>query len=123
MDWNIFLFSVGHWPLGLIWCNIYVTSDVLACSASIMHMCFISLGRYLGIRNPLKTRQSTTTRTIVSRIALAWLLSMLISSSITILGENSYSIYIVHFKPRRQRCKNKIKKKSKMFMKVTPKLH
>jgi 5-hydroxytryptamine receptor 2 len=68
------------------WCTVYVTCDVLACSASIMHMCFISLGRYLGIRNPLKTRHSTTTRTIVMRIALAWLLSMLVSSSITVLG-------------------------------------
>ncbi|CAH1954206.1 unnamed protein product [Acanthoscelides obtectus] len=51
-----------------------------------MHMCFISLGRYLGIRNPLKTRHSTTTRTVVLRIALVWLLSMLVSSSITVLG-------------------------------------
>lgn len=51
-----------------------------------MHMCFISLGRYLGIRNPLKTRHSTTTRTIFLRIALVWLLSMLVSSSITVLG-------------------------------------
>ncbi|KAH1013847.1 hypothetical protein HUJ04_002783 [Dendroctonus ponderosae] len=51
-----------------------------------MHMCFISLGRYLGIRNPLKTRHSTTTRTVVLRIGLAWLLSMVVSSSITVLG-------------------------------------
>ncbi|XP_074040670.1 5-hydroxytryptamine receptor 2A isoform X2 [Leptinotarsa decemlineata] len=77
---------LGNWPFGFIWCNVYVTCDVLACSASIMHMCFISLGRYLGIRNPLKTRHSTTTRTVVLRIALVWLLSMLVSSSITVLG-------------------------------------
>ncbi|XP_049822313.1 5-hydroxytryptamine receptor 2A [Aethina tumida] len=77
---------LGSWPFGIIWCNVYVTCDVLACSASIMHMCFISLGRYLGIRNPLKTRHSTTTRTVVLRIALVWLLSMLVSSSITVLG-------------------------------------
>lgn len=70
----------------MVWCNVYATCDVLACSSSIMHMCFISLGRYLGIRNPLKTRHSTTTRTIFLRIALVWLLSMLVSSSITVLG-------------------------------------
>ncbi|KAK9703597.1 7 transmembrane receptor (rhodopsin family) [Popillia japonica] len=51
-----------------------------------MHMCFISLDRYLGIRNPLKTRHRYTTRTVVLRIALVWLLSMLVSSSITVLG-------------------------------------
>ncbi|KAK9888411.1 hypothetical protein WA026_000660 [Henosepilachna vigintioctopunctata] len=77
----------SNWPFGVIWCNVYATCDVLACSASIMHMCFISLGRYLGIRNPLRTRHTTTTRTIVLRIALAWLLAMLVSSSITVLGE------------------------------------
>ncbi|XP_018318891.1 5-hydroxytryptamine receptor 2A [Agrilus planipennis] len=77
---------LGYWPFSVFWCNVYVTCDVLACSASIMHMCFISLGRYLGIRNPLKTRHSTTTKTIILRIALVWLLSMLVSSSITLLG-------------------------------------
>ncbi|XP_022918963.1 5-hydroxytryptamine receptor 2C [Onthophagus taurus] len=75
-----------YWPFGEVWCNIYVTCDVLACSSSIMHMCFISLDRYLGIRNPLKTRHRYTIRTVVLRIALVWLLSMLVSSSITVLG-------------------------------------
>nr|CAD7427891.1 unnamed protein product [Timema monikensis] len=80
----------GYWPFGVVWCNVYVTCDVLACSASIMHMCFISLGRYLGIRNPLKTRHSYSTKRLVGfKITLVWLLSMLISSSITVLGESS----------------------------------
>ncbi|KDR18267.1 hypothetical protein L798_07845 [Zootermopsis nevadensis] len=78
---------LGYWPFGVVWCNVYVTCDVLACSASIMHMCFISLGRYLGIRNPLKTRHSYSTKRLVGfKIALVWLLSMLVSSSITVLG-------------------------------------
>lgn len=81
------LFLSGYWPFGITWCNIYVTCDVLACSASILHMCFISLGRYLGIRNPLGSRQSSTKRLTSFKIALVWLLAMLISSSITGLGE------------------------------------
>lgn len=76
----------GYWPFGITWCNIYVTCDVLACSASILHMCFISLGRYLGIRNPLRTRQSSTKRLTSFKITLVWLLAMLISSLITVLG-------------------------------------
>ncbi|XP_017779204.1 PREDICTED: 5-hydroxytryptamine receptor 2A-like, partial [Nicrophorus vespilloides] len=83
---TLYILVAGYWPFGVIWCNVYVTCDVLACSASIMHMCFISLDRYLGIRNPLKTRHSFTTRTVVQRIALVWLLSMIVSSSITVLG-------------------------------------
>ncbi|XP_067014474.2 5-hydroxytryptamine receptor 2C [Anabrus simplex] len=78
---------LGYWPFGFVWCNVYVTCDVLACSASIMHMCFISLGRYLGIRNPLKTRHAYSTKRLVGfKIALVWLLAMLVSSSITVLG-------------------------------------
>ncbi|XP_050350094.1 5-hydroxytryptamine receptor 2C [Nymphalis io] len=77
---------LGYWPLGVVWCNVYVTCDVLACSASIMHMCFISIGRYLGIRNPLKSRHHSTKRLVVIKIALVWLLSMFVSSSITVLG-------------------------------------
>ncbi|XP_041974120.1 5-hydroxytryptamine receptor 2C [Aricia agestis] len=77
---------LGYWPLGVVWCNVYVTCDVLACSASIMHMCFISIGRYLGIRNPLKSRHHSTKRVVFIKIALVWLLSMFVSSSITVLG-------------------------------------
>lgn len=81
------LWLLGYWPFGITWCNIYVTCDVLACSASILHMCFISLGRYLGIRNPLGSRQSSTKRLTGFKIALVWLLAMIISSSITVLGK------------------------------------
>uniref|UniRef100_A0A1L8DK94 Putative muscarinic acetylcholine receptor n=2 Tax=Nyssomyia neivai TaxID=330878 RepID=A0A1L8DK94_9DIPT len=77
---------LGYWPFGMTWCNIYVTCDVLACSASILHMCFISLGRYLGIRNPLATRHRSTKRLACIKIALVWVMAMLISSSITVLG-------------------------------------
>lgn len=77
----------GYWPFSVAWCNVYVTCDVLACSASIMHMCFISLGRYLGIRNPLRTRHTSTKRVVVFKIAAVWLLAMLVSSSITVLGK------------------------------------
>nr|CAD7258116.1 unnamed protein product [Timema shepardi] len=86
-----------YWPFGVVWCNVYVTCDVLACSASIMHMCFISLGRYLGIRNPLKTRHSYSTKRLVGfKITLVWLLSMLISSSITVLGIYNASNIMPH---------------------------
>ncbi|CAD7093027.1 unnamed protein product [Hermetia illucens] len=77
---------LGYWPFGFTWCNIYVTCDVLACSSSILHMCFISIGRYMGIRNPLKSRHHSTKRLAGVKIALAWLMAMMVSSSITILG-------------------------------------
>ncbi|KAF4528586.1 hypothetical protein B566_EDAN015806 [Ephemera danica] len=77
---------LGYWPLGLAWCSVYVTSDVLACSSSILHMCVISLGRYMGIRSPLRARHRTSKRHLAKKVAYVWLLASLISSSITVLG-------------------------------------
>ncbi|EDV47799.2 uncharacterized protein Dere_GG12484 [Drosophila erecta] len=77
---------LGYWPLGFTWCNIYVTCDVLACSSSILHMCFISLGRYMGIRNPLGSRHRSTKRLTGIKIAIVWVMAMMVSSSITMLG-------------------------------------
>ncbi|XP_037089605.1 D(2) dopamine receptor-like [Pollicipes pollicipes] len=77
---------LNEWPLNAAWCNFYVTCDVLACTASIWHMSFISLGRYLGIRDPLKNQPRNTTRQVVTRVVLVWLLSLGISSIVTILG-------------------------------------
>lgn len=83
--------TTGYWPLNQTWCNIYVTCDVLACSASILHMCCISLGRYLGIRSPIKARMMhsgryASKRAVVARVVLVWLLALLISSPISTLG-------------------------------------
>ncbi|XP_036331253.1 uncharacterized protein LOC118742902 [Rhagoletis pomonella] len=84
--WVTVTFRASYWPLGFVWCNIYVTCDVLACSSSILHMCFISLGRYLGIRNPLGSRHRSTKRLAGIKIAIVWVMAMMVSSSITVLG-------------------------------------
>lgn len=100
------LIFLGYWPFGITWCNIYVTCDVLACSASILHMCFISLGRYLGIRNPLGSRQSSTKRLTSFKIALVWLLAMLISSSITGLGKCTQLPLLVNMQTHTWHCRD-----------------
>lgn len=50
--------------------------------------CFISVGRYLGIRNPLHARQAllVSRRAVIIKIGFAWFLSALITSPITILA-------------------------------------
>jgi 5-hydroxytryptamine receptor 2 len=63
-------------------------------------MCFISLGRYLGIRNPLATRHRSTKRLTCIKIALVWVMAMLVSSSITVLGLYNHS----NIMPRPDEC-------------------
>ena len=40
-----YLLCAGSWPLTNFWCVFYQTCDVLACSVSILHLMFISIGR------------------------------------------------------------------------------
>ena len=54
---SIYLGLGGTWPLSEVWCVFYQTCDVLACSVSILHLMFISIGRYRGISKPLVQRQ------------------------------------------------------------------
>ena len=59
---SIFFFSfLGYWPFGLIVCDIWQVSDVMMCTSSIMHMCSISLDRYIAIRRPLLVRNKSRT--------------------------------------------------------------
>lgn len=66
-----------------------MTSDVLMSSASIYHMCFISITRFVGIRNPLHARQAKmfiSRRAVLLRIAFAWLLATLVASPLIVIA-------------------------------------
>lgn len=80
----IFLIS-GYWPFDYLVCDLYVTSDVLMCTCSILHLCTISLERYLAISSPLSVRNKSKA-VVTVKIMLVWVLSFAITSPITILG-------------------------------------
>nr|WNH96634.1 5-HT2-3 [Sinonovacula constricta] len=75
----------GYWPFDYIVCDMYVTSDVLMCTSSILHLCTISLERYLAIRSPLSLRNKSK-GVVLWKIVLVWASSLAITSPITILG-------------------------------------
>ena len=79
------LWCVGSWPLSQWWCVFYQTCDVLACSVSILHLMFISIGRYRGIRRPLQQRSESEHSTLF-RVVLSWGLGMLLASPIPVLA-------------------------------------
>lgn len=86
---NAFFSPSGYWPLGSVVCNLWVTFDVLCSSSSIYHMCVISIGRYIGIRNPLHAHQAqsyVSRKTVLLKIMMVWLLAALLTSPITILA-------------------------------------
>ena len=55
------------------------------CTSSILHLCTISLERYIAIRSPLSSRKRSKTG-VKLKITLVWALSFAISSPIMILG-------------------------------------
>lgn len=63
--------------------------------------------RYVGIRNPLKSRHHSTKRVVLIKIALVWLLSMIVSSSITVLGEFRIMYVVATFKLNKNKQKHK----------------
>ncbi|XP_055331943.1 5-hydroxytryptamine receptor 2A-like [Paramacrobiotus metropolitanus] len=71
----------GSWPLDFSMCVLYNFSDITGCTASIMHMCFISIDRYLGISRPLKQRNRSNS-VIHLKIAFVWIITLAISSPV-----------------------------------------
>lgn len=64
------------WPLPQALCPIWIYLDVLFSTASIMHLCTISLDRYIAIRNPIHhSRSNSLTRARV-KITAAWTISV-----------------------------------------------
>ncbi|KAM9393585.1 alpha-2B adrenergic receptor [Pholidichthys leucotaenia] len=69
---------LGYWYFKSLWCEIYLALDVLFCTSSIVHLCAISLDRYLSISRVTYGRQRTP-RLIKAAIVVVWLISAIIS--------------------------------------------
>ncbi|MBZ3869005.1 D(2) dopamine receptor A [Sciurus carolinensis] len=71
---------VGEWKFSRIHCDIFVTLDVMMCTASILNLCAISIDRYTAVAMPMlyNTRYSSKRRVTVM-IAIVWVLSFTIS--------------------------------------------
>ncbi|XP_077867364.1 5-hydroxytryptamine receptor 2B-like [Saccoglossus kowalevskii] len=88
MPFGIIVEFAGHWPYGAILCDMYTFFDVLCCTASIMHLCTISVDRYLAITSPIKHAQQYrhSSFRVVVKIALVWIISIGLSCPLIALG-------------------------------------
>ncbi|XP_039210751.1 5-hydroxytryptamine receptor 2A-like [Crotalus tigris] len=74
------------WPLPKQLCPIWISLDVLFSTASIMHLCAISLDRYVAIRNPIEHSRFNSRTKAIMKIAAVWTISMGISLPIPVIG-------------------------------------
>lgn len=64
---------LGKWSFGTVFCDVWVSFDVLSCTASILNLCAISVDRYWAITKPLEYGVKRTPRRMMMCVALVWL--------------------------------------------------
>uniref|UniRef100_A0A667XUM1 5-hydroxytryptamine receptor 2A n=1 Tax=Myripristis murdjan TaxID=586833 RepID=A0A667XUM1_9TELE len=84
------LYDYG-WPLPPDLCPIWIYLDVLFSTASIMHLCAISLDRYIAIRNPIHHSRFNSHTKARIKIMAVWTISVGISMPIPVLGLRDHS--------------------------------
>ncbi|XP_037389796.1 D(3) dopamine receptor isoform X2 [Pygocentrus nattereri] len=81
MPWAVYLEVVGGaWLFSRLYCNIFVTLDVMMCTASILNLCAISIDRYTAVVMPVLYNTTHSSRKRVSvMIATVWVLAFAVS--------------------------------------------
>nr|XP_056708944.1 muscarinic acetylcholine receptor M3 [Euleptes europaea] len=69
---------MGHWALGNLACDLWLSIDYVASNASVMNLLVISFDRYFSITRPLTYRAKRTTRRAGVMIGLAWVISFIL---------------------------------------------
>lgn len=86
---NVAYYIRGRWDFGIHVCKMWLTSDVMCCTASILHLCVIALDRYWAITDPINYAQKRNVERVLILIAGVWILSFVISSP-PLLGWNDW---------------------------------
>ncbi|XP_063237918.1 octopamine receptor beta-3R-like [Bacillus rossius redtenbacheri] len=76
----------GTWLFGYFMCDVWNSLDVYFSTASILHLCCISVDRYYAIVRPLEYPITMTHRTVSFMLVWVWLLPALISFTPIFLG-------------------------------------
>lgn len=79
----------GRWDFGIHICKMWLTSDVLCCTASILNLCAIAMDRFWAITDPINYAQKRTLERVLILIFGVWILSLVISSP-PLLGWNDW---------------------------------
>ncbi|GAB6018899.1 hypothetical protein CHUAL_000555 [Chamberlinius hualienensis] len=79
------IFLIGFFPLSPVYCVAWITLDVLFCTCSILHLCTLSVDRYLSLRYPIKFGRNKTKRRVVLKICLVWMTSVAMSVPLTLM--------------------------------------
>ncbi|KAK9890910.1 hypothetical protein WA026_012252 [Henosepilachna vigintioctopunctata] len=86
MTFNASVELTGMWLFGPFMCDMWNSFDVYFSTASILHLCCISVDRYYAIVRPLEYPITMTHKTVLFMLANVWILPALMSFMPIFLG-------------------------------------
>lgn len=76
MPLGIVVLVLGYFPLPAIYCLAWSLLDILFCTASIMHLCTLSIDRFLSLSYPMRFGRNKSRRRVLVKLLPVWLLSL-----------------------------------------------
>ncbi|XP_036438658.1 trace amine-associated receptor 4-like [Colossoma macropomum] len=97
MPFSMVRWVEGCWFLGELFCQIHSSLDMTLSIASILHLCLVSIDRYVAICDPLSYRMKVTNANVAVCIAVIWLFSCVFSfgivfSKVNIMGLDEHML-------------------------------
>uniref|UniRef100_A0A3Q2CNW3 Histamine H2 receptor n=1 Tax=Cyprinodon variegatus TaxID=28743 RepID=A0A3Q2CNW3_CYPVA len=69
----------SEWPLGPVFCNFYISMDVMLCTASILTLLAISVDRYMAVTMPLRYASLVLPWRVAVALVSVWTVSVAVS--------------------------------------------
>uniref|UniRef100_A0A672ID96 Histamine H2 receptor n=1 Tax=Salarias fasciatus TaxID=181472 RepID=A0A672ID96_SALFA len=88
-----------EWPLGPVFCNFYISMDVMLCTASILTLLVISLDRYLAVTMPLRYASLVLPWRVAVAMASVWTVSVAVSFLPIQMGWNTVNGTVQNYGP------------------------
>ncbi|XP_027016407.1 trace amine-associated receptor 4-like [Tachysurus fulvidraco] len=82
MPFSMVRWVEGCWFLGDLFCQIHSSLDMTLSIASILHLCLVSVDRYMAITDPLGYKMKVTNEKTLVCIAVVWIFSCIFSFGI-----------------------------------------
>ncbi|XP_054247389.1 histamine H2 receptor-like [Indicator indicator] len=79
MPFSIIYEVTGMWLFGRLFCKVWISFDVMFCTASIVTLCFISLDRYCSVVTPYHYSRRMSRGRCILMTCTVWVYSSLIS--------------------------------------------